>query len=103
MFKIISKRKYEAMKDHSEEWRKTIEELHRKRSDELSSREAHCLKIEDTLKKAEEYIGILRAERDEYEKGYVEYKTLYLDELQKRLDLADKVRWIEQEGPISEE
>lgn len=95
MFKIISKRKYEALKNGAEKWRKDIEELFDNRSKEIDAREAWCRQIEDDLNDLQGILNVVHKKSDENKRNCDKYKTLYADELQKRLDLAAKVRDVE--------
>ena len=96
MFKILSRRKYESLIHKRIE---LFEEVFQQRSDELLYREAACSKTEEANEFLKQRVERLRSERDEYKRGYEKYKGLYLDELQKRLGLAETVRALEQKQP----
>lgn len=88
MFKIISKRKYEALVKYKEESHKGFEELYNKALADVSKAEADA-------KAAMGYCKLLKRENKELSDAIDKHKTLYADELQKRLDLAAKVRDVE--------
>lgn len=96
MFRIISKKKYQQMERFEEFWKVSEAEVEmlEKENKELEER---CLFVEDSLNHTQRHLSeILKIER-KYSEEAKEYKKLYLDEFQKRMELAARVREYEKE------
>ena len=96
MFRIISKKEYQLLKEQNMERFKELREMAdaevKKLQEENKKLEKRCLFAEDSLNQTQKYLsGTLKLER-KYSEEAKEYKKLYLDEFQKRLDLVAIVR-----------
>lgn len=89
MFKIISKKKYEKLKGAAarmqERFDAAYDAEHKKRMD-----------AEARACSAEEMCKIMKVSSRKDAAALDKYKTLYADELNKRLELAEKVRELEE-------
>ena len=92
MFKIISKKRYEALKKAPEDLKESFDEHYNAEVERRTIAEAEVKRYREVGRLAE--IRKVRAEQLTAELD--KYKALYADELQKRLDLAEKVARIEE-------
>ena len=101
MFRIISKKEYQLLKEQNMERFKELWEMAdsevKKSQEENKELEKRCLFAEDSLNQTQKSLSaILKLER-KYSEEAKEYKKLYLDEFQKRMELAVRVREYEKE------
>jgi len=92
MFGLVSKKKYRELEEKYRE----LEEKYRDRSEELSSKRWESMRRAREEVEALEQLACVMKQNATLQTELLKYKQKYADELQKRLELAERVKELEE-------